>query len=182
MKKISLGFVIIILLVSILSGCITYSMKVDSPVENEGNVSIEIKSIVQEKTLGWWALLIPITPTKSQGLELLITNNTDKPQSINWNQSSLNWHGRSSSIFMSGGKYSQAGEGSIPNTAVGVGKSVKVTIYPSTNVDWTGKEWKINGMNLKKGDEISLIAFTESGLQIETTYEVEQNDGIRILW
>ena len=83
---------------------------------------------------------------------------------------------------MSGGKYSQAGEGSIPNTAVGVGKSVKVTIYPSTNVDWTGKEWKINGMNLKKGDEISLIAFTESGLQIETTYEVEQNDGIRILW
>ena len=157
-------------------------MKVDSPVENEGNVSIEIKSIVQEKTLGWWALLIPITPTKSQGFEVLITNNTDKPQSINWNQSSLNWHGRSSSIITEGSKYIQAGVNSIPNTAVGVFGTVKVIIYPAKNVEWTGDEWEINGMDLKKGDEISIIAFTESGLQIETTYEVERSDGIHFLW
>ena len=94
----------------------------------------------------------------------------------------MNWHGRSSPIITDGSKYIQAGVNSIPNTAVGVFGTVKVIIYPAKNVDWTGKEWKINGMNLKKGDEISLIAFTESGLQIETTYEVEQNDGIRILW
>lgn len=157
-------------------------MKVDNSVGSESNLSIEIKSIVQEKSLAWWSLLIPVTPTKSQGLELLITNNTDKPQSINWNQSSLNWHGGSSSIFMEGQKYSKSGEASIPNTAIGVGKSVRVTIYPSKNVEWTGKEWKINGMNLRKGDEISLIAFTESGLQIETIYEVERSDGIHFIW
>lgn len=181
MKKISLGL-IVVLLVSVLSSCMTYSMKVIAPVDKDEQVSIEIKKIIQEKQLGWWAFLIPITPTETQGFEVLITNKTDKPQSINWNLSSLNWHGRSSSIFVEGSKYIQAGENSIPNTAVGVNKTVKIEIYPAKNVEWTGKKWKINGMDLKKGDEISLIAFTESGLQIETTYEVERSDGIHLIW
>ena len=171
-----------VLVITMLSSCVTYSMKVFAPVDKDEQVSIEIKKIIQKKQLGWWGLFIPITPTESQGFEVLITNKTDKPQSINWNQSSFNWHGRSSSIITEGSKYIQAGSNSIPNTAVGVNKTVKVIIYPAKNVEWTGDDWEINGMDLKKGDEISIIAFTESGLQIETTYEVERSDGVHFIW
>ena len=171
-----------VLVITMFSGCVTYSMKVFSPVDKDEQVSIEIKNIIQRKQLGWWAFGIPITPTESQGFEVLITNKTDKPQSINWNQSSLNWHGRSSSIVTEESKFIQAGSNTVSNTAVGVNRTVKVMIFSAKNVEWTGKEWKINGMNLKKGDEISLIAFTESGLQIETTYEVERGDGIHLFW
>lgn len=183
MKKNQLCFLASIVLVLSLSSCMTISTEVNSPVNNEeGNITIEVKKVIQKKGLGWWALLIPITTTNSQGIEVLITNNTDKPQSINWNKSSLNWHNKSSPVFLSGMKYIDAGKGSIPNTAIGTNKTVRTTIYPANNVEWTGKKWTIDGMNLKAGDELSLIAFTESGIQIETTYTATKSDGIHLLW
>ena len=183
MKKNHLCFLASIVLALLLSSCMTISTEVNSPVNNEdGNITIEIKKVIQRKGIGWWALLIPITTTNSQGIEVLITNNTDTPQSINWNKSSLNWHNKSSPIFLSGMKYKEAGTALIPNTAIGANKTVRTAIYPASNVEWTGKKWTIDGMNLKAGDELSLIAFTESGIQIETTYTVTKSDGIHFLW
>ena len=79
-------------------------------------------------------------------------------------------------------KFSQSGSNTIPNTAIGVNQSVSVTLLPSNNVNWTDDGWEISGMQLKAGDVISLVAFTESGLQIETTYKVEESDGIHFWW
>lgn len=183
MKKNHLCFLASIALALLLSSCMTISTEVNAPVNNEEeNITIEVKKIIQKKGFGWWALLIPITTTSSQGIEILITNNTDKPQSINWNKSSLNWHNKSSPIFISGMKYIEAGKASIPNTAIGANKTIKTTIYPANNIEWTGKKWTINGMRLKEGDELTLLAFTESGIQIETTYTATKNDGIHLLW
>lgn len=97
-------------------------------------------------------------------------------------KNSQNINNKSSPLFLPGMKYTNAGTNSIPNTAVGVGKSIKVQIYPSNNVEWDGKNWKIDGMKLKQGDELSLIIFTESGIQVESTYILTKNDGIHFLW
>ena len=177
-----------ILLVSLIttilfSSCMTFSTNVETSIEtNDKGVSIEITKLIQEKGFGFWTCLIPLTTSKTIGIEVLIKNNTDVAQSINWNQSSLNINNKSSPLFLPGMKYTNAGTNSIPNTAVGVGKSIKVQIYPSNNVEWDGKNWKIDGMKLKQGDELSLIIFTESGIQIESTYILTKNDGIHFLW
>ena len=183
MKKISLGL-IVVFLVFMLSSCVTTSlMKVNGAIGEDGNVSIEITNVIQKRNHGWWWwFCIPITPVESQGLEVVIINNTDKPQSINWNKSSLNWHNRSSSLFLEGMKYSQSGSNTIPNTAIGVNQSVSVILFPANNVNWTNDGWEMDGMQLKVGDVISLVAFTETGLQIETTYKVEESDDIHFWW
>lgn len=181
MKKNHFCFLASIVLALVLSSCMTITKSVNAPVET-GDITIEVKKIIQEKGLGWWTMGIPITTTKTKGLQVVITNNTDKPQSINWNQSSINWLNYSSPVFLSGMKYSQAGQGTIPNTALGAGKSVTIDVYPANNVEWTGKTWKIDGIKLKKGDELSLIAFTESGIQIETSFVASKNDGMHFIW
>ena len=181
MQKKFLNIFIMLLFVMLFSGCMTIQSSVNIPEKEDNDVSIKITKIIQKKGYGLWFLCVPLTTTNTQGVEVVITNNTNEPISINWNKSSFNWRNTSSPVITGDSKFIQAGTNTIPNTSIGSNKTAKIKLFPANNVEWTGKKWKINGMNLKKGDILSLITYMESGKSIETTYEVEREDGIHFI-
>lgn len=178
-KKVAVAMCLCLLL---LSGCVTVKDDVDYTADGSRSVDVQITQVVQKKSLGFWCMLVPVTITNTKGVTVLIANNGDMPVSINWNKSSIAWKDENSPCITENSKFIQAGTNTIPNTTVAAGKSAKVTVFPSNNIEWDGDDWDLEDMNLKAGDSITIVAYVEDGTPVTAEYTVPRRDGFHFLW
>jgi len=148
-------------------------------VTNDPPVRVTVLGQIVTSTPWPFIFLAPFSHISCTGVSVEIANEGDSPISIDWDRSSIAFgDGSTSNVFISGQKYITAGE-KRPALSLAAGGKKRVDLYPADAVAWTGKDWKISGTRVEKGDTITILIAYNDGKIVSVKYPAGMKSGFK---
>lgn len=153
---------VIALAVSALSGCVAMPQ-----VKESAPVTVTKADYVAKTSMACFVNDFGINLCR--GFKVDVTNNTDKPLKIVWDDTAVTFGGNSSGVLPDGYKYADSATSKTPTIVLPHG-SVSKEITPSSNIQFRGGNWRTDA--LTAGNYSVYLALNVKGQETGETFNL----------